>query len=65
MSNGLYHDSVVAFNTVKFNGTPDQVRQWILDNDPVWLSKAHDVMVGGTLETIGISDYLNRNANAA
>lgn len=63
--NDQLHDFVVAFNTVKFNGTPEQVRQWILDNDPVWLSTAHDVMLGENWQAVSIRDYLNRNTNAA
>jgi hypothetical protein len=55
----MLQDHVVVNYSVKFSGTPEQVRQWIIDNDPEFLNKIHDVMIGGTSEYVSIKHYLD------
>jgi hypothetical protein len=52
-------DSVVVNWTIKFSGTPEQVREWILENDPEFLNSLHDVLLGATGTMVSIKNYLD------
>lgn len=56
-------DAVVTDNLfMKFNGTPDEVRVWIEQNDPEKLDQYHKVCIGGKQEYMGILEYLDLTA---
>lgn len=68
MTQSQYLDRVVTNNLFcKFVGTPDEVRVWIMQNDPVKLDIFHMVFVGGKgpHAPITIAEYLNREEKIA
>lgn len=60
----IANDHVVVNYTIKFSGTPDKVREWILNDDPKLLSLMHDVLVAETGEYMSIEAYLKRTQPA-
>lgn len=58
-------DAVVTVNLfMKFNGTTEEVRVWIDQNDPEKLDKYHQVCIGGgdAPEYVGILEYMRMTA---